>query len=75
LLGTADVLRNNVGTFWLFKAMGRDHSFQSLEQICRIQAAVTTNARTRQVMEQMAEEYARQAEYQEQLDKNSPEKK
>jgi len=55
--------------------MGRDHSFQSLEQICRIQAAVTTNARTRQVMEQMAEEYARQAEYQEQLDKNSPEKK
>jgi hypothetical protein len=37
---------------------------RSLERICRIQAALTTHEATKRVLETMAEEYRRQAEFQ-----------
>lgn len=54
---------------WIFLtslAMAYDFSFRSLQRICRNETSLASNARTRQVMEQLAEEYALRAEYQEQ---------
>lgn len=42
-------------------SMLRNSSFRSLERLCRTQAALTTNARTRRVLEDMATEYRRRA--------------
>jgi hypothetical protein len=39
-------------------------SFRSLERICRAQAAFTTHEATKRALERMAEEYRRQADFQ-----------
>jgi hypothetical protein len=44
-----------------------DYPFRSLERLCKAQAALTSEDRTRQVLEEMALEYGRKAEQSEQV--------
>jgi hypothetical protein len=39
-------------------------SLRSLERVCRVQAALTTHEATKRALETMAEEYRRQADFQ-----------
>jgi hypothetical protein len=39
-------------------------SLRSLERVCRVQAALTTHEPTKRALERMAEEYRRQADFQ-----------
>lgn len=43
----------------------KEPGFRSLERICRTQAAITTHEPAKRALEEMAEEYRRQAEFQE----------
>jgi hypothetical protein len=53
-----------------YRPMLHNASFQSLERRCRMQASLTSEPRTRRVLEEMADEYKRMAGHQEQDDQH-----